>query len=216
MGQRTHFVIVAEDRTKNRARVTIYYHHWGIGRNMPIALMSLIGNVKAYDRCSGKEFLNNTQIDFNRLGFLKEEEIEYENGVAWDTKFPIQNFADWRNPKIAGEYMKEFDNNNGCLFAFITYDFNEDTYEKTLKKEIAWMIGREDANYILNGIERNIENKRLGGPYEKWLSTRQWMSIDVNDTWWGKDREFKELFNRFLAYFEVLPINKPRKARNAA
>ena len=116
--------------------------------------------------------------------------------------------------------MHNFDNNNGCMFVFAT--LSEDKWGASkIKKEIAWMIGSEDAYKYLNGIngerlERNPENKKLGEAYEKWLTTNQWMSLDVNNHWWGKDPEFKELFNRFLAYFEVLPLSKPRKAKNAA
>lgn len=220
MGQRTHFVIVAEDKIKNKGRVTILYNSWGIGRNMPISLMSLVGNLKGYSCSMGRDFLNAAMVDFHRLGYVKEKEIEYMDGVALDKDFRIQNFSDWRDIKIAGEYMSNFDNNNGCMFVFVT--LSEDKWGTSkIKKEIAWMIGSEDAYRYLNGIdgtriERNPENKKLGGPYEKWLTTNQWMSLDVNNTWWGKDPEFKELFNRFLAYFEILPLNKPRNAKNAA
>lgn len=221
MGQRTHFVIVAEDKTKKKGRVTILYHHWGIGRNMPIALMSLIGNLRGYDKYWGCEFLNHARVDFHHLGFVKEEEIEYENGVALDINFPIQNFSDWRDSMIAGEYMHKFDNNNGCMFVFTT--LSEDKWGSSkIKKEIAWMIGSEDAfrGYLQYGDKiidgRNKENKKYGGPYEKWLTTNQWMSLEVNNRWWGKDPEFKELFNRFLAYFEIKPLTPSKKARKAA
>ena len=207
MGQRTHFVIVAEDKTKNKGKVTILYNHWGIGRTMPISIMSLIGNLKGYDRYWGCDFINNAMVDFQRLGYTMEKEIEYEKGKAVDINFPIQNFCDWRDAKIAGNYMSNFDNNNGCLFMFVS--LNGDTYGvPKIKKEIAWMIGFEDA--------RDIENRKYGNAYEKWLTTNQWMSLDVNNRWWKKDPEFKELFNRFLAYFEILPLKKPRNVKNAA
>lgn len=220
MGQRTHFVIVAEDKRKNKGRVTILYNSWGIGRIMPISLMSLVGNLKGYSCSMGHDFLNSAMVDFNRLGYTKEKEIEYMDGVALDKDFRIQNFSDWRNINIAGEYMSNFDNNNGCMFIFVTLNETEQEYAK-IKKEIAWMIGYEDAYRFLNGIdgkrlERNPENKKLGGPYEKWLTTSQWMSLDVNNRWWGKDPEFKELFNRFLAYFDIKPLTPRKKASNAA
>ena len=222
MGQRTHFVIVAEDKYKKVARVTVLYHHWGIGRNMPIALMSLVGNIRGYDKYRTKSnFIDYATVDFEHLGFIKEKELNYIKGVAVDEKNPIQNFSDWRDAETAGNYMRNFDNNNGCMFIFVTYNFNKKTYDETKKAEIAWMIGFEDAYTYLNSVdgrkyERNVENKKLGGAYEKWLTTRQWMSLDINADWWDKDPEFKELFNRFLAYFDIKPLTKPRKARNAA
>lgn len=221
MGQRTHFVIVAEDKPKKRGKVTILYNHWGIGRTMPISLMSLVGNLRGYDKYWGSNFLNNAMVDFHHLGYVKEQEIEYENGVSLDINFPIQNFSDWRDSKTAGEYMRNFDNNNGCMFVFVT--LSEDKWGTSkIKKEIAWMIGSEDAyrgdmqykNTFIEG--RNPENKKYGEAYEKWLTTSQWMSLDVNNRWWGKDPEFKELFNRFLAYFDIKPLTTRKKARNAA
>ena len=207
MGQRTHFVIVAEDKTKNKGRVTILYNSWGIGRIMPMSLMSLMANLKGFDMYSGREFVNNAMVDFRRLGYIKEEEIEYQDGIAVDKDFPIQNFSDWRDVKVAGEYMKDFDNNNGCLFVFVT--LTQDKFGNVnIKKELAWMLGWEDA--------RDAENRKYGSAFSKWLTTNQWMSLEINNHWWGKDKEFKELFNRFLAYFEFKPLTPPRKARNAA
>lgn len=215
MGQRTHLVIVAEDKVKKKGRVTILFNQWGIGRVMPISLMSLVGNLWAYDKYSGRDYLNISMVDYNRLGYVKEKEIEYERGVALDVDFPIQNFADWRNAKIAGVYMENFNNNNGCMFVFTT--LSEDRERNTkIKKEIAWMIGTEDAYSTCFGYERNVENKKFGNAYGKWLTTNQWMSIDTNNRWWAGDPEFKELFNRFLAYFEVKPLTVPKKVRNAA
>lgn len=220
MGQRTHFVIVAEDKIKNEGKVVIYYNHCGIGRVMPIALMSLVGNLKAHAAYYGASLLEFACLDYKHLGYSKEKEFKYKDGAAVSKNCPIKNLSDWRNAKIAGEYIGKLDNNNGCLFIFLNNSETND-WGVNIKKEIAWMIGPEDEYRCFkheNGerIERNAENKRLGASYEKWLTTRQWMSLDTNNNWWGKDPEFKELFNRFLAYFEILPLNKPRKAKNAA
>ena len=46
MGQRTHLVIVTEDKTTNTGKVVIYFHSCGIGRIMPATLMSAVPNIK--------------------------------------------------------------------------------------------------------------------------------------------------------------------------
>ena len=226
MGQRTHLVIVADDQVKNKQRVSIFYNHWGIGRIMPMSLMTLIPQVKwGYDTYTGKDFLEYSSLNYLHLGYSFERKLNYTNGVRVtknkEDNAP-KNFEDWKYAMKAGEYMRNFNNNNGCLFVFITHSKNAD-YDYSTKIEIAWMIGSEDAyrpewksedGYSIKA--RKEENKRLGEAYCKWLSTRQWMSLDVNERWWTHDKEFKELFNRFLAYYKITPHKEPQKAKDAA
>jgi len=224
MGQRTHLVIVADDKVNNRQRVSIYHNHWGIGRVMPSTLMTVIPNIRwGFDKYRGHNFLDFSTIDYKRLGYSLERTINYTDGKRIT---PVKNapkeFSDWMTSEKAGDYMRNFDNNNGCLFVFITRS-KIAGYEYKTKFEIAWMIGSEDAyhpewksedGFVINA--RNVENKRLGESYCNWLSTRQWMSLDVNNRWWTHDKEFKELFNRFLAYWNINPHKNPQKVKNAA
>lgn len=225
MGQRTHFVIVAEDKINNRARVSIYYNHWGIGRIMPSTLMTVTPNIQwGYEKwCNNRSVLDYAVIDYKHLGYVLERTLNYTNGTRiTKSKSAPKKFEDWKISNIAGEYMRNFDNNNGCLFLFITYykDANDDF--KT-DYEIAWMIGSEDAyrpewksadGFVINA--RNEENKKFGECYLKWLNTSQWMSLDVNNRWWTYDNEFKELFNRFLAYWNIKPHKNPQKTKKVA
>ena len=225
MGQRTHFVVVAEDKITNKARVSIYYNLWGIGRIMPCTLMTIIPQIKwGYDKYFCKHpFLDFTTIESERLGYSLESTINYKEGTrSTPIKNAPKNFSDWKDSKIAGEYMRGFDNNNGCLFLFITHYNGSDEREYT-DYELAWMIGSEDAYRPewkgSDGVTlaaRNEENKRLGEAYTKWLSTSQWMSLDVNCRWWTCDIEFKQLFNRFLAYWNIKPHKNPQKVKKAA
>lgn len=224
MGQRTHFVIVADDKANNRQRVSIYYNHWGIGRIMPSTLMTVIPNIKwGFDKHRGHNFLDFSTIDYKRLGYSLERTINYTDGKRiTPVKDAPKEFSDWMISEKAGDYMRNFDNNNGCLFVFITHS-KIAGYEYNTKFEIAWMIGSEDAyrpewksedGFVINA--RNVENKRLGESYCNWLSTRQWMSLDTNNKWWTHDKEFKELFNRFLAYWNINPHKNPQKVKKAA
>lgn len=220
MGQRTHLVIVTDDQSKNKQRVSIYYNHCGIGRIMPVSLMTLIPQIKWGP---GKDFCEITLLNSKHLGYSMEQMIDYKNKIrVTDFKNAPENFEDWKHAMKAGDYMRNFDNENGCLFVFIT-NKKIAYYEYKAKIEIAWMIGSEDAyhpewkgedGYCIKA--RNEKNKRLGEAYCRWLSTRQWMSLDVNSQWWTYDKEFKELFNRFLAYFEITPHKDSQKAKKAA
>lgn len=217
MGQRTHLVIVTEDKTTNTGKAVIYYHPWGIGRIMPATLMSMIPNVKFG---LGDNFampaIDFVEIDKLHLGYVVEHEYQYRNGkLRFDddkTSAP-ENLSDWRDAKITGKIMKRFDNNNGCLFIFVTIDNANFSYKT--KFELAWMLGWEDA-YYSEIPDRHPENKKYGAPFSKWLTTNQWMSLDINSHWWKDDKEFKNLFNTFLAYFNVTPLNNSRNRRNAA
>ena len=224
MGQRTHFVIVAEDKINNRARVSIYYNHWGIGRIMPSALMTIIPNVQwGFERYCGDKFVDFAMIDYKRLGYTLERVINYTNGKrVTPIKEAPKDFSDWFVSEKAGEYMRDFDNNNGCLFLFVTnYKDTNDDFKTNY--EIAWMIGSEDVyrpewksadGFVINA--RNEENKKFGEAYCKWINTTQWMGLEVNRRWWTYDPAFKELFNRFLAYWGIKPHKNPQKAKKAA
>ncbi len=216
MGQRTAIIIVAKDKD-NKVVVRTYHDQWGIGRKMPLALMSLYNRL--YNRPYGKTVTETAYIDpsqhnislefeFNyptgkELGKAFHHDIYLKNGELVDdvetaTRANHHNFiywdyipkkvADWENPKKVQEFINGcHDNNNGALVVFLTPDPEVDWHTPSVK--VGWLRGEEDRG--------RLTDKGMN----QWMTTEEYLSLGVNKSF--ADSRFRKMFRSYLDFFSI-------------
>ena len=219
MGQRTAIIIVAKDKD-NKVVVRTYHDQWGIGRKMPLALMSLYNRL--YNRPYGKTITETAYIDPSQhnislefemvyptgkeLGKAMHHDIYMKDGVLTDdveaaTRANHRSFiywdyipkkvSDWENPKQVQEFINGcHDNNNGALVVFLTPNPEVDWQTPSVK--IGWLRGEEDRG--------RLTDKGMN----QWMSTEEYLSLGVNKSY--ADSRFRKMFRYFLDYFEVKEV----------
>lgn len=219
MGQRTAIIIVARDKD-NKVVVRTYHDQWGIGRKMPLALMSLYNRL--YNRPYGKTvtesaFIDPTQhnisleFEFNyptgkELGKALHHDIYLKNGEIVDDvetatranhrqfcywKYIPKNVSEWENPKKVQEFISGcHDNNNGALVVFLTPDPEVDWH--TPEFRIGWLRGVEDRG--------SLSDKDMN----KWMTTEAYLKLGVNKTF--SDAKFRKMFRSYLDFFEIKEV----------
>lgn len=197
MGQRTNIILVSKD-TKGNGNVKVYHNQWGIGRRMPLALMSLFNGL--YNNLS-KVSYEWYHTNLKDIMHLNEKDcdisLEYEFNYDSDgnllpqgvTEMPCEMaFDDWKDNQLVGSFIDlRCDNNNGAMVVFCLMDDNgEPNPDVDLK--IGFLLGHEDED-------------EAGKAYEKWLSPEEYMSLKINSGY--SDEGFQYMFRMFLEYFEI-------------
>ena len=211
MGQRTAFIVVAQDHDKNTI-VRAYHNQWGIGRKTPLAFMSLF--TRLYNREYGKKITECAFIDQSEHKMSLEYQFDYPTGKelakVHDTSCGPENeeiytrqnkgfgnwkdvpkkVEGWRDPAKVQKYIYgNHDNNNGAIVVFVT---PADGPEWDVPKfEIGWLVGEEDED----------DAKLAGLPLNDWVTTEPYLSLPVNEDF--SDDKFRAMFRSFLDYFGV-------------
>lgn len=124
MGQRTAIILQVCRKEENKTETAVFYEQWGIGRIMPMELMSILNatiTTSYYTRNYARALRPNGTIDItDDLGEL-----------------PQMDFA---HPENIGKVLRDCDNNNGGVFVRITTDGACGIGEV----EFAYMLGYEE------------------------------------------------------------------------
>ena len=217
MGQRTAIIIVSKD-PDHKTVVRSYHDQWGIGRKMPMALMSLF--FRLYNRQYGTKLTDISYLDPRQHNIHLEYVAEYggPNGrlkkftEAWDEDKPTEykptdavfkklftsvpkTAKGWDDPATVGKFVyHHHDNNNGALVVYVTRGANEDWGTPTVK--YGWLLGTEDAYDMPEP------------PLSRWFTTEEFLTLPINVDY--ADTEFRNIFKGFLDYFEVEEVGKPQ------
>lgn len=124
MGQRTAIILQVCRKEENKTETAVFYEQWGIGRIMPMELMSILNatiTTSYYTRNYARALRPNGTIDItDDLGEL-----------------PQMDFA---HPENIGKVLRDCDNNNGGVFVRIS---TNGTYQIGAI-EYAYMLGYEE------------------------------------------------------------------------
>ena len=188
MGQRTMFFTVAED-CKGNMKVCGYYHGWGIGRVMPMAVMTCVFTNER--RVYGKTAIDGVTFNASAQGYSLDFSATYEAGDKLARKV-------WNNPRMIGEFRG--DNNNGAVVLYAR-DRGESVSDGTEYK-IGFLLGSEDMYQKYGDKEYNKDNEALGEDFGRWLTLEEWAGMEANMPHTGKT--FLSWFKGFMGEFGVV------------
>ena len=192
MGQRTMLWIVTENPDGSR-KVCGYYHHNGIGRVMPEAVMAIVmgcnrhwveNTINGYTEST--EFMN-----AETHGFREEFRATYDRAQP--------QWLAYSSPQAIGQRTVLHDNNNGAMVLYIKAGVikNEETAPSF---SIGFLMGKEE-EYRPDRPDKNTKQRTLGPAFSRWLTLEEWEGLDCNEGFF--EYAFGDMFRAFLKEYDV-------------
>ena len=207
MGMRTMLYTVAED-INGQITVNGYYGQWGIGRIMPLAVITIIINCFRNEKARWKHydypFENAVHFDYEAQRFSLEFS-EHLQGNLEDNRFV------WETPSLIGTVTNQFDNNNGACVLYakqVPVSESKSGNEMDIEFRLGFLLGFSDA--WSEGEDPKL--KRLGKPFQRWLTLDEWASLQCNRNY--TDKPFLSWFKGFLNEFDVTIMKSTKKTEN--
>ena len=195
MGQRTQIIVIKENN-KGEVRKTVWYHQWGFGRIMYLALMSLyIGDYNKDTWAEGYDFFNTSFPLIPKL-------INVTDEVPKDI-LEQANVNDLASIRQVIDYC---DNNNGAMVVYIK---ENPTNYLTSQFKVGFLMGLEDEYYTSTYDNKTYNKRNIGEkPFSRWLTPVEYGRINGGNKY--SDENFTEMVYKFCEYFEIETLKEDK------